>query len=139
MTIDVPLFIETQIQHRIVHLTSQAAFRTPSGVWTAPREALIDTGSSVSVIPHSVWQNIAYRSLAEGTEMKIGGLTVSGQLALVTLRLQDEQTVSPPLRVKANLIQEEGIPLILGFEDVLTELLLVSDYRNNRAYVLFNH
>ena len=42
-----------------------------------------------------------------------------------------------PLRVKANLIWEDSLPLILGFEDVLTDVLLVSDFRSELAYVLF--
>ena len=99
--------------------------------------ALIDTGSPVSVIPHSIWQNVTHTFLTEETVIDIAGMTVFGRLGLVTLRLQDEQTVSPPLRVKANLVWEDNLPLILGFSDVLTEVTLVSDFHADLAYVLF--
>jgi len=138
-TIDAPLFIETQIVHHVVSLVAQASFRTPAGGWTEPRDALIDTGSSVSVIPPSIWQNVAHIFLTGETVIDIAGMTVSGRLGAVTLRLQDEQTASPSLRVKANLVWEDSLPLILGFADVLTEVLLVSDFQTNLAYVLFRH
>ena len=136
-TIDAPLFIETSIVHHFVSLITQVSFRTPEGGWTKPRDALIDTGSPVSVIPPSIWQNAAHLFLTEETVIDIAGMTVSGRLGAVTLRIQDEQTISPSLRVKANLVWEDSLPLILGFADVLTEVLLVSDFQANLAYVLF--
>ncbi len=137
--IDGPLFIETQIVHYVVRLVARASFRTPEGGWTEPRDALIDTGSPVSVIPPSIWQNTAHSFLTGETVIDIAGMTVSGRLGAVTLRIQDEQIISPSLRVKANLVWEDSLPLILGFADVLTEVLLVSDFQANLAYVLFRH
>jgi len=136
-TIDAPLFIETQIVHHVVRLIARVSFRTPEGGWTNPRRALIDTGSPVSVIPRSIWQNAAHAFLTGETTIGIGGMTVSGRLGLVTLCLQDDQTISPPLRVKADLIGDDSLPLILGFSDVLTQVTLVSDFYANLAYVLF--
>jgi hypothetical protein len=119
-TIDAPVFIETQIVHYLVRLITRVSFRTPAGGWTEPERALIDTGSPVSVIPHSIWQNVAHSFLTGETVIDIAGMTISGRLGLVTLRLWDGQTVSPPLRVKANLVWADNLPLILGFSDVLT-------------------
>ena len=138
-TIDGRLFLETEIVHRLVRLMAQIVFRTPEGGWTEPRDALIDTGSTVSVIPPSVWQNTDHTLLAGETEIDIGGITASGRPGLVNLRLQDEQAISPTLRVKADLIEEDSLPLILGFEDVLTEVILVSDFHADLAYVVFRH
>jgi len=88
------------------------------------------------VIPRSIWQDAAHAFLTGETTIDIGGSTVSGRLGLVTLCLRDEQTISPPLRVKAHLIWEDTLPLILGFSDVLTEVTLVSDFHANLAYVI---
>jgi hypothetical protein len=62
--------------------------------------------------------------------MGIGGNIITGRLGWITLRLHDEETISPPLNVKANpslrsrtcLIDDDSMPLILGFEDVITEV-----------------
>ena len=90
-TIDAPLFIETQIVHHVVRLIARVSFRTPEGGWTESRRALIDTGSPISVIPRSIWQNAAHAFLTGETTIDISGMTVSGRLGLVTLCLQDDQ------------------------------------------------
>jgi len=69
--------------------------------------------------------------------MGIGGRNVTGRLGWVTLRLHDEETISPPLNIKANLIDDDSMSLILGFEDVISEVLLVSDFQQNTAYIIF--
>ena len=109
----------------------------PGGERTKPRNAIIDTGSHVSVIPHSIWPKTHHHFISDETEMGIGGSLVTGRLGWVTLRLHDEETISPPLSVKANLIDNDSLPLILGFEDVITEVLLVSDFQQNTAYIIF--
>ncbi|MBI1924657.1 hypothetical protein HYR99_10435 [Candidatus Poribacteria bacterium] len=77
-TIDAPLFIETRIVHHVVRLITRVSLRTPEGGWTEPERALIDTGSPVSVIPRSIWQNAAHAFLTGETTMDIAGSTVSG-------------------------------------------------------------
>jgi hypothetical protein len=101
--------------------------------WTEPEDAIIDTGShvrfahrrlrlTVSVIPHYIWTNAHHSFISDETEMGIGGNIVTGRLGWITLRLNDEETVSPPLSVKANLIDDDSMPLILGFEDVIRRI-----------------
>jgi hypothetical protein len=136
-TIDAPLFIETQIVHHAVRLIGLVSFQTSERTWTAPEQGLIDTGSPISVIPQSIWQNAAHSFLAREIGTDIAGVSVAGRLGLVTLRFEDDQHISPPLRVKANLIYEDNLPLILGFADVLTEVTLVSDFQVDLAYLLF--
>ena len=135
--IDGRLFIESRIIHRSIHLIARTSFRTLEGEWTRPRGAIIDTGSHVSVIPHSIWTKINHSFISDEIEMGIGGSIVTGRLGWVTLRLHDEETISPPLSLKANLIDNDSMPLILGFEDVITEVLLVSDFQQNIAYIIF--
>lgn len=117
------LFIESRIIYRTTRLIALASFRVPGGEWTKSRDAIIDTGSHTSVIPHYIWTNVHHHFISDETEMGIGGNIVTGRLGWVTLRLHDEEIISPPLSVKANLIDDDSLPLILGFEDVITEVL----------------
>ena len=135
--IDGRLFVESRIIHRFTRLIALASFPMLKGKWTESEDAIIDTGSHVSVIPHYIWTNAHHRFISDETEMGIGGNIVTGRLGWVTLRLHDEETISPPLSVKANLIDDDSLPLILGFEDVITETLLVSDFQQNVAYIIF--
>jgi len=38
-----------------------------------------------------------------------------------------------------HLAESDTIPLILGFEDVITEMFLVCDFREDVAYAMFQH
>jgi len=131
------LFIESRIIYRTTRLIALASFPMLKGEWIEPEDAIIDTGSHVSVIPHYIWTIAHHSFISDETEMGIGGNIVTGRLGWVTLRLHDEETISPPLSVKANLIDNDSVPLILGFEDVITEALLVSDFQQSLAYIVF--
>jgi hypothetical protein len=111
--IDGQLFVESRIIHRSTRLIAKTSFRALEGEWTRPRGAIIDTGSHVSVIPHSIWTKTNYSSISDEIAMDIGGNTVTGRLGWITLRIHDEETISPPLNVKANLIDDDSMPLIL--------------------------
>ena len=135
--IDGRLFVESRIIHRSTRLIAVTSFYTLEGEWTELRGAIIDTGSYVSVIPHFIWTKTHHHFISDEIEMGIGGSIITGRLGWVTLRLHDEETISPPLSVKANLIDDNSMPLILGFEDVISEMLLVSDFQQNTAYIIF--
>jgi hypothetical protein len=68
----------------------------------------------------------------------LGGGAVMGRLGEVTLRFHYNDDVSPPLTIKAHLLDEDDRPLILGFEDILTDIRLVSDFAVDTAYLDFN-
>jgi len=131
------LFVESQIIYRDIRLMAPVSFWMLKGEWTEPEDAIIDTGSHVSVIPHYIWINSHHTFISDEAEMGIGGNIVTGRLGWITLRLHDEETISPPLSIKANLIDNDSLPLILGFEDVISEMLLVSDFQQNTAYIIF--
>jgi len=59
----------------------------PGGKLTKPRDAIIDTGSHVSIIPRYIWTNAHHHFISDETEMGIGGKIVTEQLGWVTLRL----------------------------------------------------
>ena len=135
--IDGRLFVESRIIHRSIRLIAKTSFHTSGGEWTRPRGAIIDTGSYISIVPRYIWTNAHHHFISDETEMGIGGNVVTGRLGWVTLRLHDEETISPPLNVKANLIDDDSLPLILGFEDFITEVLLVNDFQQSIAYIIF--
>ncbi|MBM3238255.1 hypothetical protein FJZ31_18340 [Candidatus Poribacteria bacterium] len=135
--IDGRLFVEKRIIHRSIRLITKTSFHTSGGEWTRPRGAIIDTGSHVSVIPRLIWTETHHSFISDEIEMGIGGKIITGRLGWITLRLHDEETISPPLSVKAHLIDDDSMPLILGFEDVISEVLLVSDFQQSIAYIIF--
>jgi len=135
--VDSPLFIESGIVLRIIRLKTRVSFRKREGGWTEQEDAIIDTGCPVSVIPRGVWMNAPHHFLSDEREEGIAGEKVMVRLGAVTLRLHDGEATSPPLSVKADLAESDTIPLILGFEDVLTEILLVCDFKKDTAYAMF--
>lgn len=119
----------------LVRLLTHTSFATSSG-WTKTRETIIDTGAPVSLIPFSVWSETDYRLLAPNDlGLTIGGEHVRVKLAEVNVCLHDDHAISPPLTIKAHLLPDDAHPLLLGFEDVLTDLRLVSDYAAQVAYL----
>lgn len=120
---------------RLVRLLTNVCFQTPAG-WTEPYEAIVDTGNPITVIPQKIHQQIFSQILYPNKVnlLGIGQGSVRGQLANVTMSCQDPQTSSPPLSAKAYLLDDNSAPLIIGYEDGLTELRLVSDYPQQQAY-----
>ncbi len=47
----------------------------------------------------------------------------------------DKKGLSPPISVKGFLVDSDTVPLIIGFEDVLTDIKLVCDYRTKTAFL----
>ena len=135
--VDGRLLLESQIVHRLVRLKTRASFRSSEGVWTLPRDAIIDTGCPTSVIPRPIWTNVHHHFIADECAQRIAGQKITMRLGVITLRLHDEETISPPFEVKADLAESDTIPLILGFEDVITEILLVCDFKEDTAYAMF--
>ena len=118
-----------------MRLVARASFATRED-WTEHREAIVDTGAPVSLVPVAIWQEIDYRLLTPHEfRLTIGGEPVRVKLAEVTVRLHDDRAISSPLTIKAHLLSDDAHPLLLGFEDVLTDLRLVSDYARQVAYL----
>ena len=135
--VDGRLLLESQIVHRIIRLQTSVSFRAPKGGWTSIRDAIINTGCPVSVIPRRIWTKAHHYFLSDERDEGIAGQRVTMRLGVITLRLHDEETISPPFEVKADLAESDTIPLILGFEDVITEILLVCDFKEDNAYAIF--
>lgn len=122
---------------RLARLIAHVSFATVDG-WAREREAIVDTGSPVSFIPRQVWQGIRYRLYSQKEfGISVAGTSTTAKLASVQLRFHDETSVSPPLTLKAHLLPDDTHPIVLGFEDVLTELGLYSHYPAQTAYLEF--
>ena len=62
--------------------------------------------------------------------------TVSGKMASLTCALLDEKSSSPAISIKSYLVENDSVPLILGFDGILTRSKLLCDYKNKNVYLL---
>ena len=128
------------INVRVIRLKGSVQFWTGSD-WTAESEAIIDSGSPVSLLPLSAWQAIEADILSSPIPLRglapQRGATVTGRLAEITATFIDGENTAPPLVMRADLVDTDRVPLLIGFEDVLTACLLVSDFPNEIAYLEF--
>ena len=128
-------FVEQGIAVHLIRLTASLQLQTSEG-WTRKYKALFDTGNPISVIPNSVWSKgkinwiLSHRSDLLG----IGGGKVSGKLGEVTLVLVDKKTASPPIKAKALLLDDDSVPFLIGFEDIMTDIKLVCDYKSKTSF-----
>jgi hypothetical protein len=124
------------ISTRLIRLVASLRLKTPRG-WTNPYKAIIDTGSPITLIPKHVWEQLIITSILPGS-IKLTGLGsggVSGKLAEVVLFFVDKKGMFPPISLKGFLVDSDTVPLIIGFEDVLTDIKLVCDYRIKTAFL----
>jgi len=114
-------------------------FRTSYG-WSEKRPAIIDPGSPHCIIPHSVWSGAEHRILVPRALplSGIGGGTTAAPFGTVVLAIEDGRSFSPPLTIRAFLLPDDSEPLLLGFEDFLTHVILYSDYPHQVAYMEFS-
>lgn len=131
--------LEAGIKIDLIRIVTGIQFATPKG-WTDIYEAVLDTGSPISTIPYSIWQEIK-TEIVVPKRIEFYGigpedqLPLMGQLAKVSCVLVDRTGKFLPISFRAFLADSDSPPLILGFNDILTELKLVSDYKRKQAYL----
>lgn len=127
--------VEQGIAVHLIRLTASAQLQTTEG-WTKKYKALVDTGNPISIIPNSVWrQSKIGRVFSDKSDVHgIGGGKVSGKLGEVTLILADKSTISPVIKAKALLLDDDSVPFLIGFEDIMTDIKLVCDYARKTSY-----
>jgi hypothetical protein len=122
---------------RYIRITADVSFETSGGGWTGPMEAIIDTGGPISIIPRRVWEQMRYRLYSDvEVDVHLGGRASIGRLGQVMLRFHDAQEsgrISPPLAIKAYLLSDDTYPIVLGFEDVLTDV----EFPQQEVYLCF--
>jgi len=96
----------------------------------------VDTGNAISIVPNSLWRKAKIVRLLSGRSdvQGIGGGRVSGKLGELAFVFVDRKTVSPVIKAKAFLLEDDSVPFLIGFEDILTEIKLVCDYSWKTAY-----
>lgn len=135
--LDVQLFVRGE-DARAIRLVTGVRLAV-GGQWSIVFPAVIDTGSPDCAIPHAVWSMIDYgilvpQPLALGG---IGGGHLKAPLGEVTLAVDDGIRTSPPLAVRAFLLPDDSVPLLLGFQDFLTRVTLHCDYPHRSATLKF--
>lgn len=127
---------------RIIRLFCRVAFKTKAG-WTSPHLAIIDTGAYISIVPQDIWSAADVKTYADHS---VRGLVPKPECKLdiqvgeLTGMLVDRQNVSKEYRFLTFLApkaktEEERVPLILGFAELLEELKLFSDPTTNTAWL----
>ena len=126
------------LQVRVIRLMASVCFNTPIG-WTASFKAVVDTGNPVTILPEIVHRHIHHRILHPDfiSLFGVGRGQVLAHLGEVEMAFVGRKQISPPLRIKAYLLQDNSLPVLIGCEDALTELRLFSDYTRRRAYAEF--
>ncbi len=114
-----------------------ARFKTTKG-WTEPYEAIVDTGAPLSILPAHIWKQIGADILCPD---EIAGIVPEAKLLVhlgeVTASLMDRAHSLPPLRFKAHLSEEDRIPLMLGFDGMLSRSILHMDALQSQGYLEF--
>ena len=131
-------FLLKGVSLRLIRLIATIQLKTRDG-WTRTYDAIVDTGNPISIIPFSIWSKAQVKFLLPDRTQLFGigaddKAAVSGKLAEVVGIFRDQQKVSQPLRIKAHILEDDSAPLLIGFEDILTNVKLVSDYKSKEAY-----
>jgi len=123
------------ISIRLIRLIASLRLKTAEA-WTDPYKAIIDTGSPITLIPEHVWEKVSVKWISPGSIQLtwLGSGGVSGKLAEVVMVFLDKKGLSPPISLKAFLVDSDTVPLIIGFEDVLTDIKMVCDYKSKIAF-----
>jgi len=129
--------LEKGIEVWLRRITIQTAFKTSKG-FTQPYEAIVDTGAPVSILPPAIWQDIEKEILGD---YRIKGIVpkkdafLPVKVANVCAALLDEHKSTRMLKIKAYLSIEPEVPLVLGFENFLSQAKIYSDTQNNSGYI----
>ncbi len=102
-------------------------------------EVIIDTGSPITIIPHSLWKDENITLLKHKNKYLFGfdKNLLKGNLAKVRLSFIDDINISPTLDIKAYLIYDDSIPLIIGMEDIINKVRIVTDGKKQKYYIEF--
>lgn len=121
-----------------IRILCKVAFKTDDG-YTEPEEyAIIDTGSPISIIPPRVWATSKVKILKD---YKITGLVDKEECRLpvsfgeLTCCLLDEENITDEFPIKADLAYTDELPIILGFSDLLDEIVIHIDCKSDFAYL----
>lgn len=121
-----------------IRLEGLISFKTSDG-WTDPEIALLDTGAPLSVIPYPLWKNIIYNKI---TNYEIHGIVpkkeckIPAIIAEISCFICDKSgNETKGIKTNAFLVKSEGVPLIIGFRNLLSKFKVCFEYENNVAFL----
>jgi hypothetical protein len=123
--------------HKGIRLLTVAQFLAQRG-WTEPEIAIVDTGAPISLIPHRIWRKCVIKIIGEA---KLRGVipkeecVMSVKVATVGLRLIEPEYATEKIEVKAYLAPINEVPLIVGFENLLSEFNVFFSYYSQIAFI----
>ena len=131
--------IEGCIQnYNIIRLKCGIQLKTKDG-WTQPYSAIIDTGAHTSVIPLSIWKELACERKGE---YKMFGISKKEECSIpvdigkITCIIIDEfGNCTKELTIYAFLAKTDKVPLIIGFKDLLEKFNAVFNFNKKIAYI----
>ncbi len=106
-----------------------------------PYPAIIDTGAPSSIIPRSLWSQTPVRRFKT---FPLQGLiahkecTVSVTAGVISAVLQDAHGRQLKRTFRAYLAEHDGVPLILGMQDLLDKGKLFTDLHSQIAWLEFS-
>jgi hypothetical protein len=125
-------------EYLLTRLMGWIVFKTARG-WSAPMDAIIDTGAHTSIIPKSIWKGI--RTKKTGT-FDIQGISsraecrVPCDVGKITAQFIDESgNASKELKMTAFLALTDEVPLIIGFKDILSEFNVCFNRKKDIAFL----
>ncbi len=123
--------------HRGIRLLAVVQFMT-SESWSKPESAVIDTGAPISLIPYKIWKKCETRVIGEA-ELK--GVIPKNECVMpvkvgkIELRLIDPMYATETIETNAYLAQNDNVPLLIGFEKLLSEFDIFFSYHNKNAFI----
>jgi hypothetical protein len=123
----------------IIRLFCEVAFVSKEG-YTDSYSAILDTGAPVSIIPYHIWSMLKVNKLKDYV---IRGIVPKKECFLpVTIGeifciLLDREQSTEEIKIKSYLVHSNGVPLIIGFKDLLDSFGIYLDFRKKIAYLEF--
>jgi hypothetical protein len=127
------------VETEVIRVKVSVRFRAPDGTWTRQRDGIVDTGSPHSVVPRSAWQDARHVLLSDA-ECPIGGVgggARPARIAQLQMAVEDGSYLSPPLAIRAFPVPDDSEPLLLGFQDFLSRVVLHCDCPQDEVYLRF--
>jgi hypothetical protein len=123
--------------HRGIRLLTVAQFMTPQG-WSDPESAIVDTGAPISLIPQKIWRKCIIKIIGE-TELR-GVIpkkecVMPVKVAIIELRLIDPNYATETIEIKAYIVPNDNVPLIIGFERLLSEFNIFFSYYTQDGFI----
>ena len=123
--------------HQGIRLLTVVQFMTSQG-WSNPESAIVDTGAPISLVPQKIWKRCITRVIGE-TELR--GVIPKKEcvlvvkVAIIELRLIDPKYATETIEINAYLAPDDNVPLVIGFEKLLSEFNVFFSYHTQDAFI----